>query len=143
MSSRSEASPAAIRQALDNIIASPGFAHAERMERFLRWVVEKALAGQAEAIKEYAIGMEVFDRSPTYDPKIDTIVRVEARRLRRKLQEYYEGPGQSDAVRIEIPGPGYVPLFHAVAQTAHAVATLGQGVGTKPTLVGRLKAWLD
>jgi hypothetical protein len=116
LSSPPEPSAAAIRQALENIVASAGFTNSVRMSRFLRWVVERSLEGDAAAIREYAIGMAVFDRDPNYDPKIDTIVRVEARRLRKKLQEYYEGPGQDDVVRIEMPGPGYVPVFHV----AHA-----------------------
>jgi hypothetical protein len=101
----------AIRHALEDICASPVFAHSERMMRFLRFVVERSIAGDLHAIREYSIGMEVFDRSPDYDPKIDTIVRVEARRLRKKLEAYYTGPGAGDAVRIDVPGPGYLPVF--------------------------------
>ena len=96
---------------MERICASPGFAHSERMVRFLRWVVGKTLDGEMSVIREYSIGLEVFDRDPSYDPKIDTIVRVEARRLRKKLDDYYSDTGQDDVVRIEIPGPGYVPRF--------------------------------
>jgi hypothetical protein len=101
---------------METIVMSPGFANSERMSRFLRWVVERTLEGEAATIREYAIGIAVFDRDESYDPKIDTIVRVEARRLRKKLQEYYEGPGMDDVVRIEMPGPGYVPVFTSVDQ---------------------------
>lgn len=111
-----------MRQALEGIVASPGFANSERMARFLSYVVESTLEGQAASIREYAIGMAVFDRSPNYDPKIDTIVRVEARRLRRKLQEYYDGPGIDDVIRIEMPGPGYVPAFTVVHSGVRALA---------------------
>ena len=124
MSQRSEPSVAALRLALEAIVTSPGFANSERMSRFLRWVVERTLAGEAAAIREYAIGIAVFDRDGSYDPKIDTIVRVEARRLRKKLQEYYEGPGLDDAVRIEVPGPGYVPVFATVQQDVRALVGL-------------------
>ncbi len=81
------------------------------MVRFLRFVVEKALAGETDQLKEYVLGVEVFDRDQSFDPKLDTIVRVEARRLRRKLKEYYESTGIQDLVRIDIPTPGYVPVF--------------------------------
>jgi serine/threonine-protein kinase len=83
------------------------------MVRFLRFAVEKSLAGEGDSLKEYLLGVEVFDRPESFDPKTDTIVRVEARRLRRKLKEYYDGEGSTDGVRIDIPSPGYVPSFSA------------------------------
>ncbi len=108
----SSPSPESIRKALEAISVSGGFKNADRMSRFLRFVVEKSLAGEVDSIKEYTLGTEVFDRPAAFDPRTDTIVRVEARRLRKKLQEYYEGPGNSDPVRIDIPTPGYSPSFH-------------------------------
>lgn len=81
------------------------------MSRFLRYTVEAALAGEAESIKEYRIGVDVFDRGSTYDPRVDPIVRVEARRLRDKLCAYYEGDGQSDSILIEFEKGTYVPAF--------------------------------
>ena len=101
----------AIRAALETVVSSPGFRNSERMVRFLRVIVEKALSGEAGAVKEYTLGVEVFDRPPDFDPKNDTIVRVEARRLRRKLEEYYQGPGTQDRWRIDMPSPGYAPVF--------------------------------
>src|SRR4051794_17315116 len=93
------------------IVASAVFRSSPRMIRFLQVVVEKRLANQEGQLKEYLLGVEVFERSEAFDPKIDTIVRVEARRLRKKLKEYYEGEGVADAVRIDLPAPGYVPVF--------------------------------
>jgi TolB-like protein/Tfp pilus assembly protein PilF len=98
-----------IRAACERIVASQGFRNSDRMVRFLRFVVEKTLAGAEGDLKEYLLGVEVFDRSESFDPKLDTIVRVEARRLRKKLKEYYDGEGAAERVRIDIPGPGYVP----------------------------------
>ena len=116
----SSPTPESIRQALAVVLASPGFENSDRMARFLRYVVEKSLAGESDSVKEYSLGTEVFDRPPTFDSKTDTIVRVEARRLRKKLQEYYEGPGAADPVRIDIPTPGYTPAFtvrdHPIAE---------------------------
>src|SRR5262245_27366814 len=81
------------------------------MTRFLKYVVEQALAGASDQVKEYVIGVEVFQRDQQYDPRLDSIVRVEAKRLRTKLDEYYAGPGSNDAVIIRIPRGSYVPLF--------------------------------
>ncbi len=79
------------------------------MARFLRFTVERALAGKAGELKEYLIGVEVFDRKSSYDPRVDPIVRVEARRLRSKLKAYYEGDGKSDATLIEFLSGSYAP----------------------------------
>jgi TolB-like protein len=103
----------AIRAQLDRILVSPGFANADRLSRFLRFVVERTLDGEGDSLKEYRLGTEVFDRSPDYDPRLDSIVRVEARRLRAKLAEYYEGPGRSDPTVIRVDKGGYAATFEA------------------------------
>lgn len=103
-------SPDAVRAQLERILAAPAFASG-RHPRFLRYVVERTLAGEADQLKEYVLGLEVFDRSDGYDPRLDSIVRVEARRLRAKLEEYYAGPGADDPVVIDIPRGSYVPVF--------------------------------
>ena len=81
------------------------------MGRFLRLGVEYALAGRGEELKEYLIGVEVFDRKASFDPRFDPIVRVEARRLRAKLHAYYAGRGATDEVAIEVPTGSYLPVF--------------------------------
>ena len=101
----------AIRVQLEKILASSGFAHAERKSRFLRFTVESVLAGRGDQIKEYLLGVEVFDREASYNPQIDPIVRVEAGRVRSKLKEYYQTEGQQDPVVIEFPKGSYVPVF--------------------------------
>jgi TolB-like protein/Tfp pilus assembly protein PilF len=103
--------PEEILAAQAKIVSSSGFQNSDRMVRFLRFVVEKTLAGDQDQLKEYLLGVEVFDRPESFDPKVDTIVRVEARRLRKKLKEYYDADGAADTVRIEVPPPGYVPVF--------------------------------
>lgn len=100
-----------IRQQLDRLVASEGFANADRMSSFLRFVVERALAGEADSVKEYVIGVEVFGRDQAYDPRLDSIVRVEARRLRAKLDEYYATAGAMDPIVIRIRRGSYVPAF--------------------------------
>src|SRR5690348_2827400 len=87
------ASRQSVEDQLNRILSSKLFAQSARMSRFLRFTVEHTLAGKADELKEYLIGVEVFDRSPSYDPRVDPIVRVEARRLRSKLQSYYQMEG--------------------------------------------------
>src|ERR1700692_3156932 len=87
------------------------FARSERMGRFLRLAIERMLAGKADELKEYLIGVEVFDRKPSYDPRVDPIVRVEARRLRSKLESYYAGEGAADELIIEFRKGTYAPVF--------------------------------
>jgi TolB-like protein/Flp pilus assembly protein TadD len=101
----------AVREQMEKILAHPLFARSERMGRFLSFAVERALAGGAGALKEYLIGVEVFDRKDSFDPRVDPIVRVEARRLRAKLKSYYEGDGRSDPLVIEFQSGGYAPRF--------------------------------
>ena len=107
----SGASLAAARTQLEKILSSPVLANSERLRRFLRFTVEEALSGRGAQIKEYRIGIEVFDREAAYDPRIDPIVRVEASRLRNKLREYYQTQGAADEVVIELPKGGYSPVF--------------------------------
>src|SRR5215471_8268580 len=96
----------AIRSHLQRVVASPVFAGSDRLVRFLEFVVGESLAGRAEGLKEIRIGAEVFGRRSDYDPKIDPIVRVQARRLRAKLEQYYAGPGSGEDMRIELPKGG-------------------------------------
>ena len=107
-----------VRQQLGRIVASPGFVQAERMSLFLRYVVEEALAGRGDRLKEYSIAIEVFGRDVSFDPQTSSVVRVEASRLRTKLDEYYRSTGADDALVIELPRGGYAPIFHA-RQTAN------------------------
>ena len=101
----------AVREELRRIVSSPVFEDSERLVGFLTFVVEETLAGRGNMLKESIIGVEVFRRPPGYDPKIDPIVRVQARRLRSKLETWYENGGQSSTVRIGLPKGGYAPEF--------------------------------
>ena len=109
--------PQAIRSQLGKILSSDAFIRSRRIQRFLEFIVEEALAGRADQLKEYGIGVAVFDKSDDFEPAVDPIVRNEARRLRLKLIEYY-GQTQSregDQVMIDIPKGAYVPVFAAAA----------------------------
>src|SRR6185369_12315898 len=103
------------------------------MARFLRLTVERALAGQAGELKEYVIGVEVFDRKSSYDPRVDPIVRVEARRLRSKLKTYYDTEGRTDEFIIEFPKGTYAPVFRSrSAAPDPAVAVQGRAIAVLP-----------
>ena len=109
-----QVSEPAVRAELDRILASKGFATAGRLSKLLRHVVGKTLAGETDQLKEYAVGIEVFDRDAKYDPRLDSIVRVEAGRLRTKLDEYYNGEGSGSPIRINLPRGGYSAVFEPV-----------------------------
>jgi TolB-like protein len=100
-----------IRAELDRLLQSALFSQSDRLARFLRFAIENVLAGNADVLKEYVIGVEVYDRKPPYHPSQDSIVRTEARRLRAKLKEYYEAEGKGNPVFIYFRPGTYVPLF--------------------------------
>lgn len=103
--------PAEVLQQLHRVVNSDVFRRSIRMERFLTVAVERTLQRRPEGLKEYALGRDVFDRGEGYDPRTDSIVRVEAQRLRRKLREYYDSQGSQDKVIIRLPAGSYVPVF--------------------------------
>ena len=103
--------PESTRAALEKILASPGFANADRISRFLRYTVEETLNGQTDKLKESLLGIDVFGRKPSYDPRVDAVVRTEAVKLRARLREYYESEGGQDEIVIDLPKGGYVPVF--------------------------------
>jgi serine/threonine-protein kinase len=96
---------------LDRILSSKGFRRADRLKRFLTFTVNETIAGHGEQLKEFVIGVEVFDKGPKFDPRSDPIVRVQARRLRAQLSHYYSEEGQNDETLIELPKGGYTPIF--------------------------------
>jgi TolB-like protein len=100
-----------VRAELERLLQSAPFLQSGRLGRFLRFAIENALAGNADQLKEYVIGTEVYDRKPPYHPSQDSIVRTEARRLRAKLKEYYESEGKQNPVFIYFRPGTYVPVF--------------------------------
>ena len=103
---------AAVEEALERVLSSTSLRSSPRLRRFLEYVVRHALAGDEEAIKDYTIGVEVFDRGCGFDPRCDAIVRVEAFKLREKLHEYYRTEGATELVVISIPKGAYKAFFH-------------------------------
>jgi len=121
----------ASREQLERILGSVTFRQVDRLKRFLRFTVEEALAGRGTQLKEYVIGVQVFDKDSSFDPRADPIVRVQARRLRARLVRYYREEGGADALVIELPKGGYAPVF----KNREAAGAGRRSIG--PTLAGQ------
>ena len=108
-----------IRRALDRAVSQPPLSRSDRLSGFLRYVVDETLAGRGGTISGYTIALDVFGKPESFDPAIDSIVRVEAGRLRRRLAEYYREAGAADPVEIYLTRGSYAPTFKArAAQSA-------------------------
>ena len=120
-----------MRRQLDRILSGRGFIANGRQSKFLRFIVERQLLGQSVDLKESLVGIEVFGRSPGFDPRQDSIVRTEAARLRARLSQYYAGEGAADPLVIELPKGGYVPLFRDAAPSLPNSASSRFGRGAR------------
>ncbi len=138
----SESEDRIIREQLRSVLDSSLFMQAERLGRFLKFVVDETLDGRAARLNQYVIAIDVFDRDESFDPAIDAVVRVEARRLRSKLLEYYDELGCDDPIRILLPKRGYAATFQfrsAAEAPASSAKTdsVGKGLfgnGGSPTI---------
>ena len=99
------------RAELKSVLESTHFLRAPKLAQLLSYLCERLFAGEAGKIKEYSIGVEVFGRGERFDQNSDSIVRVEANRLRKRLAEYYSGEGATHRLQITIPVGQYVPEF--------------------------------
>jgi hypothetical protein len=106
----------AIWRAVGRIRSSRTMSGCNRLVQLLNFIVGATLKGEAGFLKETTIGVAVFGRSPDYDPKVDTIVRSQAWRLRAKLKKYYASEGMDDDLTIDLPLGHYVPVFSARQQ---------------------------
>jgi adenylate cyclase len=103
---------ASVRKELERILSSSSFDASARNRRFLQYIVEETLAGRAGRLKGLTIAIDVFGRDlATFDPEHDPVVRIEAAKLRRRLEHYYLTAGREDPIRIDIPKGTYVPTF--------------------------------
>ncbi len=100
-----------IRAYLARLLATPQFAASSRRGQLLQFLVQHTLAGDADKINEYAIGLEVFDRPSSFDPRIESVVRTEFSRLRKRLKDYYAEEGRRDPIAIDFPPRSYVATF--------------------------------
>lgn len=110
--SSSELAAEDIRRELRRIIESGTFRGSHRCRSFLEFVVGKVLDGDPESLKERSLAVEVFGRSASADLTEDSIVRVGAREVRKRLAQYYMGEGAENPLRVELPPGSYVPLIH-------------------------------
>jgi hypothetical protein len=104
------------------IISSSTFARSAQLPKLLVYICRMAIADRVDEINEQRIGIEVFGRSPDYDPGVDGIVRSHATRLRQRLEIYFTGEGRHEMLRMEIPRGGYVPRFYPIANEAPLVS---------------------
>ena len=102
---------AAVLRELETILSSPQFRNSKRYPALLEYIVKNTLAGRSDQLKERTLGVEVFDRPPTYDTNADTIVRYTAGEVRKRLLLYYSDGGESSTLRISLPAGSYVPEF--------------------------------
>lgn len=102
---------ASVREQLERILSTEPFQHSRRYPAFLRYIVEQALNGAADELKERTLGVAVFRRDPEYDTSADPVVRTTASEVRKRLDAYYSEPGRQDELRIALPVGTYVPGF--------------------------------
>ncbi|HWB98396.1 MAG TPA: hypothetical protein VG672_16915, partial [Bryobacteraceae bacterium] len=121
-----------IQKQLDRILSSAAFSGSERHRRFLGFVVNQALKGDTDKLNEFVLGFEVFNKNESFDPRIDSIVRVEARRLRDRLKKYYEDEGRNDPIVISLRPRSFVPEFQEPSPAPAPAAARA----------GSLRAWL-
>ncbi len=115
-----------VRQQLDRILAGTTFRQVDRLRRFLTFIVLETVEGRRDNLKEYVVGIQVFGKEPSFDPRTDPVVRVQARRLRSRLVRYYAEEGTADEIVIELPKGGYAPVFSRrqdIAPRPHALSS--------------------
>jgi hypothetical protein len=109
-----------IRAQVGRLIQSKTFETSEVHRRLLQYLAEKSISGDADRLKEYTIGLEAFGKPPTYDPKHDSIVRLQAGRLRQKLAAYYQTEAAGDPIRVSMPKGAFKLNFEPVELPDHA-----------------------
>src|ERR1035438_4884658 len=121
-----------IHAQVDRLIQSKTFETSEVHRKLLHYLAEKSLNGEADRLKEYTIGLEAFGKPPTYDPKHDSIVRLQVGRLRQKLTSYYQSEAPGDPVVVTLPKGAFKLCFEPAVATAAAV----------PLPVSKPRPWL-
>lgn len=119
-----------LQRQVSRISHSRVFEHSQTLQRLLRYLAAKSIEAPGEQIKEYTIGVEALERRPSFDPREDTIVRVQVHRLREKLLEYYKGDGARDPILVTIPKGRYLPSFEVMPPSlpvSHALVESAQG----------------
>ena len=125
------------RAELRSVLQSNLFARSPTLTHLLSYLCEKKFAGETDQIKEYSVALDVFDRSDSFDQDSDSIVRVQANRLRKRLGEYYASDGASHSLRITIPVGQYIPSFETVAPTGLRPAPYARAPDLAPAVASR------
>jgi hypothetical protein len=134
--------PEEIRRQLLLVLASPSFHGSKRCQQFLEYVCERSLAGEGAMLKERTIAIEVFGRQPQSDLGEDTIVRVGAREVRKRLAQYYVSPeGAGSDIRIDLPSGSYAPDFRYLAVVHEEPAVVTAPRPELPAAAWRRKSW--
>src|SRR5579863_9442087 len=141
----------AAREQIDRLLASNTFHASEVLRRLLRFLSDKTFSGEAEDLKEYSIGLDALGKPPTYDPRQDAAVRLQASRLRQKLEDYYRNEGKSDSLVIELPKGRFKIVWHLngdalpIAVAPLATVVVSPPAGASPPMNGvessGLKKW--
>ena len=145
---QTDAEREAVRSQLQRLLNSPLFNQSRRYSTLLRYIVERSLEGEAEMLKERTLGVEVFGREPYYDASADPVVRTTAAQLRRRIAQYYFGPGHEQEIVIDLPTGGYTPAFHLpgdaqqptdvlFSETSPAPSALATGIVPAPSVPAR------
>src|SRR5689334_24269609 len=124
-----------IRQHVERVLGSPTFQQVDRLKRFLTFITTEALAGRSDQLKEYVIGVQVFGKEGSFDPRTDPIVRVQARRLRARLVRYYRDEGRADSLVIDLPKGGYTPIVRRRDEATSRRAASSPLVGRNTVIV--------
>jgi Tol biopolymer transport system component len=135
------ASRDAVLEYLEKVLGSETFAPAGRSRMLLKYLVEQAINGQSDHLKEYTIGVEAMGRGESFDPRTDSIVRAEASRLRSRLEHYYATEGAADTVRVVLQKGSYVPGFEARASHEGATPRAEAGDRRRTSLTGQRITW--
>jgi hypothetical protein len=143
----------AVRQQIDRLIQSKTFQNSEVHRRLLQYLADRTLSGDADRLKEYIVGLEAFGKPSTYDPKSDSIVRLQVGRLRQKLAVYYQSEANGDAVQVTLPKGAFKLVFEprhgldvehndaASSQRRHLILTVAL-VAAAAWAVGTTVMWL-
>src|SRR4030095_14780187 len=124
----------ATRAQLDRILSSTTFQQVDRLKRFLNFIVSEHLEGRSDELKEYVVGVQVFGKEPSFDPRTDPIVRVQARRLRARLERYYATEGEHDELIVELPKGGYAPVIRHREIRQETRRSLGASLTSRNTI---------
>lgn len=131
-----------MKAAAARVLASETFRQSEKLAEFLEYVVLQAVTGNQAGLKETSIGVGLYGRQPDYDPKVDSLVRTQARRVRERLERYYREEGSADPVVIEIPRGSYVPVFRRRdVESLPAAIQAGQGEKTASAGTRDTRLW--